>query len=165
MIALSLRQPWCWVVLNLGKDLENRHWSTDYRGEFLMHASKAMTKREYYECIEFCQGVLGTSVIAKFPALKALPRGGIVGAARIVDVIPPCKDCETHPEHGVIRPCGKNHGWHMTACGRRRGSSSARGCSGSSRLARMSSARCAPREPQRFTLRITLAARLHLLGA
>lgn len=113
MIALSIRQPWCWVILNLGKDLENRHWSTDYRGQFLMHASKGMTKAEYYGCIEFCQGVLGTSILGKFPALKALPRGGIVGAASIADVIPPCKDCETHPDHGVIRPCGKRHGWHM----------------------------------------------------
>jgi hypothetical protein len=99
--ALSLRQPWAWCVLHLGKHLENRRWSTDWRGNFLIHASKGLTKAEYYDCLETCKHVLGSTVISKFPPLKDLPRGGIVGAATLVDVLPRCPSW----------PC--EHPWHM----------------------------------------------------
>ena len=36
--ALSIRQPWAWLILNGYKDLENRTWRTDYRGPLLIHA-------------------------------------------------------------------------------------------------------------------------------
>lgn len=26
MIALSIRQPWAWLIINAGKDIENRDW-------------------------------------------------------------------------------------------------------------------------------------------
>jgi hypothetical protein len=102
MIALSLRQPWAHVVLNLGKHLENRRWMTHFRGDFLIHASKGMTKDEYYGCLETCTHVLGTGVLATFPPMSALPRGVIVGAATLVGVLPRCPrwPCE-HPWHMV----------------------------------------------------------------
>ena len=115
MRILSLRQPWAWVVVHMGKDIENRRWDTSVRGDFLIHASKGMTKDEYYGCLDFCQSVVGSSAIARFPALKALPRGGIVGAARLVDVIPPCPECQCGETGIVFKACGRNHGWHMPA--------------------------------------------------
>lgn len=42
--ALSLLQPWANCVLFLGKDVENRSWSTNYRGGFLIHASAGWDK-------------------------------------------------------------------------------------------------------------------------
>lgn len=47
--ALSIRQPWAWLILHAGKDIENRTWQTYQRGWFAIHASKGMTRREYYE--------------------------------------------------------------------------------------------------------------------
>jgi hypothetical protein len=47
MKALSIRQPWAWLILNAGKDIENRDWPTHFRGRFLIHASKGMTHDEY----------------------------------------------------------------------------------------------------------------------
>jgi hypothetical protein len=41
--ALSLRQPWAWLVVNGYKDIENRSWRTDHRGPLLIHASLSMT--------------------------------------------------------------------------------------------------------------------------
>lgn len=99
--ALSIRQPWAWAILYLGKDLENRTWSTDWRGSFVIHASKACTRAEYYACLATCREVAGSSVLKVFPPLAALPRGGIVGAARLVDVLPRCPSW----------PC--SHPWHM----------------------------------------------------
>ena len=99
--ALSLRQPWAHVVLHMGKALENRRWDTSFRGDFLIHASKGLTKADYYDCLETCQHVLGSQILSTFPPLKALPRGGIVGAARLVSVLPRCPHW----------PC--EHPWHM----------------------------------------------------
>ncbi len=40
MKALSIRQPWAWLIANGYKDIENRSWRTNFRGEFLIHAGK-----------------------------------------------------------------------------------------------------------------------------
>jgi hypothetical protein len=47
MKALSIRQPWAWLILHAGKDIENRDWPTRFRGRFLIHAAKGMTRDEY----------------------------------------------------------------------------------------------------------------------
>jgi hypothetical protein len=39
MKAISIRQPWAWAILYAGKDIENRVWTTPYRGPLLIHAS------------------------------------------------------------------------------------------------------------------------------
>jgi ASCH domain len=40
MKTLSIRQPWAEAIIRLGKDVENRSWSTRHRGPLLIHASK-----------------------------------------------------------------------------------------------------------------------------
>lgn len=42
MKALSIRQPWAWLIVNGYKDIENRTWRTTFRGKFLVHASKTI---------------------------------------------------------------------------------------------------------------------------
>jgi hypothetical protein len=42
MKALSIRQPWAWLVASGVKDIENRTWDTRYRGMVLIHAGKAL---------------------------------------------------------------------------------------------------------------------------
>ena len=34
-IALSIRQPWAWLIVNGYKDIENRDWKTHYRGRWM----------------------------------------------------------------------------------------------------------------------------------
>jgi hypothetical protein len=84
MKALSIRQPWAWLILNAGKDIENRDWPTHFRGRFLIHASKGMTHDEY-------EGGLDTLYeIDKrlhLPPFEILERGGIVGTAVLVDCV------------------------------------------------------------------------------
>lgn len=41
MKALSISQPWSWLIVNGVKDIENRKWDTSYRGFLLIHAPKA----------------------------------------------------------------------------------------------------------------------------
>ena len=38
--ALSVWQPWAWPIVHGFKDVENRFWSTKFRGRLFIHASK-----------------------------------------------------------------------------------------------------------------------------
>lgn len=89
MRALSIRQPWAWMILNAGKDIENRDWPTSVRGRILIHASKRMTEDEYYKAAE-------TAIEARsgrgyppctLPPRTQLERGGIVGSVELVDCV------------------------------------------------------------------------------
>lgn len=96
-VALSLRQPWAWMVVNGGKGIENRKWNTARRGDFLIHAAKGMTRKEYFAALEFARHVAPELDV---PPMADLMYGGIIGRARIVDVHPPCAAGEcTHPWH------------------------------------------------------------------
>lgn len=90
-IAISIRQPWAWLIIHAGKDIENRNWPTRFRGRVAIHASKGMTKADYEACVLFCSGIaweehdFGKDF--KFPAFDELERGGLVGEAEIVDCV------------------------------------------------------------------------------
>jgi len=40
MKALTIKQPWAWLIIRGWKDVENRTWKTNYRGPILIHTSK-----------------------------------------------------------------------------------------------------------------------------
>lgn len=84
MIALSIRQPWAWLILNAGKDVENRQWPTRFRGRFLIHASKGMTRDEYENGAMTLEEIDSRIVLPPFAALE---RGGIVGSATLTDCV------------------------------------------------------------------------------
>ena len=50
MKALSIRQPWAWLIVNGHKDIENRQWRTHFRGKIYVHAAKGMTRGDYLAC-------------------------------------------------------------------------------------------------------------------
>lgn len=99
MRTLSIRQPWAWLITRpdlvdsaaraealaagLLKDIENRDWSTDYRGRFLIHASQRMVQRDYWQTADELKAKLGIEL----PHFVELDLGGIVGAATLVDVV------------------------------------------------------------------------------
>lgn len=98
MKALSLVQPWAWLVVHGGKAIENRTWSTNFRGRFLVHASKRMTQDDWMGAYYFAKDVGGLSLANRIPGYDAILRGGIVGVAELVDVVPPTDD-PTLPWH------------------------------------------------------------------
>lgn len=79
--ALSVRQPWAWLIVNGFKGIENRSRSTSTRGPFAIHASQGMSPREYTDC----QQVTSSAGIT-LPDFDELPRGGIVGVADLTGV-------------------------------------------------------------------------------
>ena len=96
--ALSLRQPWAWLMIRpdladpaeraaaqaagLIKDIENRSWPCHYRGRVLVHSSGGMTLK-YYKHAEGYAANLGITV----PPMKDLQRGGIIGEFTITDCL------------------------------------------------------------------------------
>ena len=78
MKALSIRQPWAWLIVHGGKDIENRTWRTKIRGTIAVHASKKVDVRAYAELK--AEGV-------DLPAIEKLKVGGIIGKVEIVDCV------------------------------------------------------------------------------
>lgn len=82
--ALSITQPWAWLIAQGHKDIENRRWPTAFRGHFLIHASGKWGHEQAMDL---------ESIRAEFPRLVLPPRfdlGGIVGHAEIVDCVSEC---------------------------------------------------------------------------
>ena len=88
VVAISIRQPWAWLIIHAGKDVENRTWATRFRGRVLIHASKEMTAREYRACCRFLatDGRLAGALKA-LPEMPELPRGGIIGECEVIDCV------------------------------------------------------------------------------
>ncbi|AZC30074.1 hypothetical protein C4K38_2114 [Pseudomonas chlororaphis subsp. piscium] len=80
MKALSIRQPWAWLILHGGKDIENRSWHTKFRGRFLVHAAQGMTRNEFTQALLYChdRGL-------PMPDRSDMQRGGIIGSVELVD--------------------------------------------------------------------------------
>ena len=83
MKALSIKQPWAWLIVNGIKPVENRSWATKFRGKFLVHASKAPPNAEnYLAAKEICEK-LGVCL----PKINEFDCGGVVGIAEITDSV------------------------------------------------------------------------------
>jgi hypothetical protein len=87
MKALSIRQPWAWLILNAGKDIENRDWrprnpALRFRGTCLIHAGTAVQpiSDEPRGWVKQTSGI-------DLPRTDELPRGGIVGQVDVIDVV------------------------------------------------------------------------------
>lgn len=73
-MALTLRDPWASAVVDLGKRIENRTWTTPFRGEFAIHAGKSVD--------------VSADALAVGERLEQrLPSGCVVAVARLVDVV------------------------------------------------------------------------------
>lgn len=116
MKALSIRQPWAWMILHAGKDVENRNWCTDYRGWVAIHAAKGCTHDEFEDAMLWIADRLAFPPAERAPGIAkpvdevqrqaarsfaeqrlppqayslthdTIPRGCIVGAAVLHDCV------------------------------------------------------------------------------
>ncbi len=100
MKALSIRQPWAWLIVRPDlagdererayathsiKPVENRTWSTTYRGALAIHAGVTMTRDDYEACALFLRSDPHLRHLCEvLPEPEALDRGGIIGRARLI---------------------------------------------------------------------------------
>lgn len=90
MKALSIRQPWAWLIIYAAKDIENRDWPTAVRGRVLIHAGQTMTRAEYWDAAAFLATSPSArlrSLVALLPRPDELKRGGIVGSVEVVNCV------------------------------------------------------------------------------
>lgn len=80
--AISIRQPWAWLVVNGFKDVENRGWATSHRGPIQIHAGLTFDT----DCdLKWCNRILARDHGVVMPdRIDDYPRGGIVGRVDIV---------------------------------------------------------------------------------
>lgn len=111
MKALSLVSPWDQLIVNGAKTIENRKWSTQFRGRFLVHVSKRFSLLDYDEASRLCTDILGVPRCLKaIPQFPRLVHGGFVGLATIGGVVPP-RTKDPMP----LYPSGVDGRWHFAA--------------------------------------------------
>lgn len=83
--ALSIMQPWAWLITNGHKDIENRDWRCSRRGPVLIHAGKKVDR----EAMDDLRA--GRHPVTYRPLRLHLPEvfetGGIVGEATIAGCV------------------------------------------------------------------------------
>ena len=82
MKALSIRQPYAYLILIGVKRIENRTWPTLYRGPLAIHAGARWHERPVEQIEKHFR--------VKVP--DDLPTGGIIGVVDLVDVIQQSND-------------------------------------------------------------------------
>jgi hypothetical protein len=88
MKALSVRQPWAWLICKGYKDIENRKWHTKFRGRIYVHAGLTMDTKVLALSIGEKE-ILERLTMAQRDEYRIAPlhRGAIIGEVDIVDCV------------------------------------------------------------------------------
>lgn len=82
MRALTVRQPWAWLIVNGHKDVENRARAYSYRGRFAVHAGLA---RDDDADARARRAAAKRGII--IPPSEELVRGALVGDVELYDAL------------------------------------------------------------------------------
>lgn len=117
--AISLLQPWIWIILHLGKRIENRSRNLgNHRGPLALHASARMTAHDWWAAHDFVLDRFGEETAAKIPGrcrfggnappCSELPLGAILAVVDVVNQLapggvwlPPTGSKMTHATEGL----------------------------------------------------------------
>lgn len=94
MKALSIQQPWAWLIVNGYKSVENRSWPTKIRGEILIHAGKKIDMEGYHW--------VNNNLSVALPTPEKLETGGIVGKVEIYSCVTECDSPYFFGEYGFL---------------------------------------------------------------
>jgi hypothetical protein len=102
-VALSVRQPWAYLIVMAQKTIELRDWSTPYRGLLLIHAAKKVDREalHYFDLQD-----------------SGLDTGCVIGAVELLDVVRMTPDVLRLKrwEHRSFRPHTKSmYGFVLSA--------------------------------------------------
>lgn len=84
MKTLTIKQPWAASIIVKKKDVENRSWSTSYRGPVLIHAGLGAFRD--FDAMEYISERVSSSSLDLIKTIK-VTRGAIIGIAEIVDCV------------------------------------------------------------------------------
>lgn len=96
--AISLWEPWAWLILAGLKQIETRHWPTDYRGFLAIHAAQKWTGEEK-EAWRAIQERFASDLPSLQTAPATPPLGALLCVVNLVDVQPTWKVRTTITAH------------------------------------------------------------------
>lgn len=120
MKTLSIRQPWAWLIIHGGKDIENRTWYTNIRERIAIHAGRHMTVQEYDLAKYFAHRINPRLTL---PGIKQFNFGGIIGEVDLIGCVDessspwfagPWGFVLANPEACAFRPCRGHLGFFET---------------------------------------------------
>ncbi|MEI6752381.1 MAG: ASCH domain-containing protein [Paludibacter sp.] len=86
MKAITIKQPWAWLIVEGVKDIENRTWPTSFMGRVLIHASAKQC--EVKGLLSYSQQEhLISKIPNKMPIQDNLVNGAIIGSVEIVHCV------------------------------------------------------------------------------
>lgn len=94
MKVLSIKQPWAWAIIEANKDIENRTWSTKFRGRVLVHASKKFDRDGFLFLFDNLERLGIESLPLSFKS------GGIIGSVELIDCV------QNHSSPWFVGPYG-----------------------------------------------------------
>lgn len=106
--ALSIRQPWAFSIVYGTKRIENRGWDTRFRGPFLIHAAKGMTRDELFGWGDMikAEGINWPGLRNRMWKPEDFDRGGLVGFAELARVERSPDDVAADQHPWFFGPCG-----------------------------------------------------------
>jgi len=91
--AISIHQPWAWLIANGFKDIENRNWKTKFSGTILIHASQKYDEQSYITMVKRSGDKHVYDGLAAMPANKRdFNYGGVVGYCKITACVKESKN-------------------------------------------------------------------------
>lgn len=87
--CLSIQQPWSWLIVNGHKDIENREWTTSYRGPVLIHAGAKIDDDWFNHRTGFPTNAhpMRDLAPADMPARQDYAIKALLGMANLIDVV------------------------------------------------------------------------------
>lgn len=108
MRAISIWQPWASALVIGSKQIETRHWGTNYRGPLVIHASKRKILWElekYHSDFSFLGAMKPIGWDARNNAMTdidKLPFGALIGIGNLVE----CRKTESFTDIELFTPRG-----------------------------------------------------------
>jgi len=87
--ALTIHQPWAWLIVEGHKRVENRPRAFAHRGPLAIHAGQRRGAQKYAAAAGGLDGLIDTLRAAGYPVPDAdeLTYGAVVGTVELVDVV------------------------------------------------------------------------------
>lgn len=97
--AISLRQPWAWLVASGHKPIEFRNRGSSFRGECYIHAAKTIDKKAFpWIANNIPIDVIRAFMVNGLPDPGMFITGKIIGKARVVDCLTIDQALEVRPQ-------------------------------------------------------------------
>ena len=100
MKALSVRQPWAWLIVRGYKTIENRTWPTNHRGPLAIHASLTVDEDAVRRLVSLC--VANGEPLTAQDLREIHTTGAVIGTVNVTD-------CTQAPQ-------GNDTNWHSAGC-------------------------------------------------